>query len=211
MDNYGVLEDMATDKLSIYNELKAFVYWLAHNNCNGNVTLMEFEEVAGELFLEVAKGLEHYSHIPADEQVKVIKRMLDNRLGELKYRHYCTHRKEGLNALSIDNHGDDENEETLNIRSEADTETLCESSARVTDTRSLLSPTAQKVFDAIIYGHEDLQIQIWLSTLRASAVYKTHKVQMRSWHIADALKMDERKVRAAMAEIRDAYNTVRKL
>ena len=54
---FSMVED---EQNQTYVRLVKFVYWLAGNNTNPDNVLMDFDEIVGELLLELAKGLKVY-------------------------------------------------------------------------------------------------------------------------------------------------------
>jgi DNA-directed RNA polymerase specialized sigma24 family protein len=212
-DDYGL--DMKQSKFSMVDEdrgeqtyvrLVKFAYWLAGNNQNQDSIMMSFDEIVGELLLELAKGLQHYEDLPDDELDAVIRRMMDNRISELKYKYYKTHRKYELEkvVLSWDECSEWEN----STGHGSDTENITESKRRVQDTRNGLSPVSKEVFDALVFGNDRLNNQLKLSNMRANTVYKNHKVRVRPHHVADALLISEKQVIDSYNEIREVYQEV---
>ena len=75
----------------VYEALERFVHHLALQKANGAV-LMDRDELTGELFEEMVKGYNHYGHLPKGQLLAVIRKMMDNRIAELTYKYYLTHR-----------------------------------------------------------------------------------------------------------------------
>ncbi len=190
-----------------YVRLVKFAYWLAGNNQNQHSVMLNFDEIVGELLLELAKGLQHYEDLPDDELDAVIRRMMDNRISELKYRFYKTHRKVELEANEFWS-WDDCSEWENSVEGSPDAEDIAESKHRVKATREKLSPIARRVFDALIYGDDRLNQQLQISNMRASTIYKNHKVSVRPHHVADALLISEKQVTQSYDEIREVYQDV---
>jgi len=196
---FSMVED---ERNQTYVRLVKFVYWLAGNNTNPDNVLMDFDEIVGELLLELAKGLKVYGDLPDEELDAVIRRMMDNRISELRYKYYCTHRKIGL-SLTVST---DDGDEWIECADDGiDTDEIAASRHRVQFTREKLSPIAKRVFDALIYGSERLSKQLKLSNVRANSVYKNHKVRVRPHHVADALLISEDQVVESYNEIRESY------
>jgi len=213
MDDELILEQlkfsMAGDKRGeqTYVRLVKFAYWLAGNNQNQHCVLLSYDEIVGELLLELAKGLQHYEDLPDDELDAVIRRMMDNRISELKYRFYKTHRK-----VELENNEfwswDDCSEWENSVEGKPDAEDIADSKRRVQATREKLSPIAKRVFDALIFGNKRLNVELKLSNKRANSVYKNHKVRVRPHHVADALLISEKQVIKSYNEIREVYQEV---
>lgn len=203
-----------TDKFSIteydegeevFHELEKFVSWVSWNNSEpGAETMMDYDELSGELFLEVAKGIKHYGgKLPLDQLKAVIRKMVDNRIFELKFRYHCTHRKlGGLNiSLDIEQIG-------FPVSDSCNVEELYDSGERIGTLSSALSPRAKRVFDAVIFGDERLGNQIKLSAIRANFVHRNPSIRIRTHLLSEALYMSEREVRSAINEIKRKYAEV---
>lgn len=212
-DNFvGAPSDPEQSKFSIsergeqtYVRLIKFAYWLAGNNANRNNVMMTFDEIVGELLLELAKGVKFYEDLPDEELDAVIRRMMDNRISELKYRYYKTHRKD---ELSLTMSWDEHDEWLRTVGDGVDIDDIVSSKHRVKATRAKLSDTAKRVFDALIFGNKRLNDLLKLSNMRAKAVYKNHKMRVRPYHVADALMLSETDVVDSYKEIRVAYQEV---
>jgi len=215
MDDALILEQpkfsMVDDKRGeqTYVRLVKFAYWLAGNNQNPHSVMLNFDEIVGELLLELAKGLQHYEDLPDNELDAVIRRMMDNRISELKYRFYKTHRKVELEEDKIE-FWDWEDREKWDeiIDGRPNAEDIATSKQRVKDTRDKLSPISKSVFDALIFGNDRLNVELRLSNKRANSVYKNHKVRVRPHHVADALLISEKQVIKSYNEIREVYQEV---
>lgn len=219
-DKFSELEDD-----EVYLELEKFVHYLAGRNANPSNTMMEYDEIVGELMLEMVKGMRAYPHLEKDNLKAVIRRMMDNRVSELRYRFYATHRAAENKMISIDvevnvsdaaqldvlhplvDYGETPVEELIEDIGSNPAD-IYESADRVRITRTLLSPVARQVFDAVVYGNNMLATLVWLSTQRASCVFKSSEVNVKPWHIADALRLDERVVKEAFKEIKTTYMEV---
>lgn len=188
----------------VYAEMEKFVYHLAWQNDNPNNVMMEAEEIAAELLAELAKGMKAYNGLPLEERKAVIRRMLDNRMGELKYRFYGTHRKAAKLTVSLE-----ADEAVESLASDApNPEQVLSSKERVEMTRSKLSKPAQAVFDAVVFGDTRLTNVMLASLTRAFATYQNPTIKLRPWQVADALLMEEKVVVKAFAEIKRAYGEV---
>jgi len=184
---------------TIEDEMMGFAQYLAARNA-GEVVLMEQDELVGEMCEEIVKGLRYYADKDlTDDQLKaVLRKMMDNRIAELRYRHYVTHRAALIGAASL---CDDDAEF---ITSDDITPDQAYASMEYVDgVRAALSDTAAKVFDALVHGtSEKLGVLVWLSCVRANTVHANSKAVLKYWHVAQALDMDERTVRDAFNEIR---------
>ena len=176
---------------------------------------MEYDEVVGELLEEVAKGIDRYGNLPHAQQLAVIRRMCDNRVAELRYKYYITHRKEARLTLDISIFDPDESAASHPshrwlMDNAITVEGVVDSAFRVAETRRRLSSTVQAVFDAAIYPNNRMTTQILLSGKRSAAVYVGGgTVKVRPHHVAEALCITETAARRAFAEIRQIYKEVR--
>jgi len=215
----------------VYDQLNDLVHYLAirYSQTTSEV-LMEKDEIVGELYLELWKGCLHYHHKNAEMTVEqllsVLKVMLSNRISELKYRYFTTHRKVGqLNvtieifvdiehpthrgSMSIDVMDNFDPAQSLAPTGLQDPAVLFDSSENVRTVRAMLDSIAKQVFDACVYGHEQLALHVWLSSIRANAVYKTDRsVTIKPYHIASALCMPEESVKIAICNISNAVEEV---
>lgn len=199
-------DKFSNDDETIGNLVK-FVYWLAGKNANPDNVMMSFDEIVGELFVEIVKGVDKYRDLPQNELEAVLRRMMDNRISELKYKFYVTHRKYERSLTIALPDAEDDLDEYIGSN-QSNPASLSASRERVQQTRQQLSSTAKQVFDMLIFGDERLNQQLNISNIRAKSVYKDYKVKIRPFHIADALMISESEVVAAYDEIRQAYKSV---
>lgn len=206
-----------------YYELEKFVHYLAGRHANGNV-MMSYDEIVGELLVELVKGVRHYSNLEMNKLKAVIRRMMDNRISELKYRFFSTHRNAENYVISLNLEVATRNADALDYIDDAnsgvtpveeliedvgsDPANLYESKERVTLTRERLSPVARDVFDSVVYGNNMLSTIMLLAAVRSTYIYKSRVVTIKPWHIADALHMDEQEVKIALKEIKEVYSEV---
>lgn len=193
----------------LYAKLRKVVNWLAYSNQNPNNIMMSYDELVSELSEELVKGLQHYADKPIDELEALIRTILSNRIGELKHKHYNTHRKAQNYQLSLDAEIDGDITIGESVQDDASRpESILASRERVKATRRRLSHTSQQVFDAVIFGDDRLSIQIALGIMRSNHVFKEPKVYLKTWQIADALGIEDGAVKAAFREIKQAYSEV---
>lgn len=206
----------------IYEAMIKFVYHLARRYANEDL-MFQMDELVGELMLELVKGVKYYSSksLSMEQMKAVLRRMLDNRISELRHRHYGTHRIHAKFTLSleIDLYDDDDGgmvepvgvlfqERVTDSDLAPDPASVFSSLERVNATRALLSEEAARVFDACIFGDDRLAMFMWLSSVRASSVRKNGIVSLKPWIVADALMMSELEVKKAFSQIRRAYDEV---
>ena len=203
-----------------HTEMIKFVHYLAGRNPG---LAVEYDDIVGELMLELVKGVQSYPELPHEQLKAVLRRMMDNRISELKYRFHVTHRKQALFdiSLSLDisirdakklGAGHCEGEGAIPVEELIaggdDPAEIFESKERVRAVRKQLSPISKSVFDSLILGNSMLAQVVWLSSMRASVVFGSRAVKVRPWHIADALHMDEKEVKIALKDIKRAYQEV---
>lgn len=208
----------------VLDELEKFVWWLSGTKHSDDVPLLDEEEIAGELFLELLKGYQYYESKISNKQemLAALRRTLDNRVSELFYKYTVTHRKAGIGNYNLDQLEGDfqeghEQPTILNIDWElsatliatpASPEILAESNERVQETRARLSVVALLIFDAIMTEDNPLMYQqVVLSGRRATATGRK-TVSLKPWHVSEALALDTKTVLKAMEEIRRVYSDV---
>jgi hypothetical protein len=155
------------------------------------------------------KGLQHYKELHGAEKIRVLKTMLSHRMGELNHRFYGTHRKAAKLTVSLEMDESAENtpdQDTLTPEDQVIATT--ESRIRVQATRQLLSPTAKKVFDVVIYGNPKLEAIMKLSAMRSNAVFQYPTMNLKCWMVAQTLLIPVPEVEAAFDEIKAAYAEV---
>jgi len=181
-------------------DLTGFVKYLAGRNQNTECIGMEYDDLISELLLELVKSHDRYKHLPEGQYKAVMRRICDNRIGELQYRHYKTARKEAVHNTSLDL------EISLTIRSGENVERIVESNERVAETRKRLSPTAQLVFDTVIIDENEVLSGIF----KMAAKRSTRKPSdiLKTWQVAEATGMDEKAINKAFKEIKRAYAEV---
>lgn len=205
---FSIVED-ESDTIMV-EELTLFAWHLSWRFDNPNNPMMGADEIHGELLEEVAKGLKAYATLPFAQKKLVIKRMMDNRIAELRHKYYATHRKASKFTLSIETYEEDSEFEEGGLGTEeATAEPLLESSERVAATRARLSPGSRKIFDSVLYDNTGrLASVLLLAMVRATAIMKTPGVNLKPWHVADAIGEPESKVRKAFVEIKRVYKEV---
>lgn len=203
----------------VYDELNDLVHYLAiRYSETATEVLMEKDEIVGELYEELWKGCLYYQkrNLPIKQMLTVLKVMLSNRVAELRYKYYRTHRKIGQLNISIDIYAVDDSEamnveESLNYDPMQDlVSTFAIDPASIYDSQELLSiirkaldEVAQQIFDALIYGNEQLALHVWLSSVRSSEVNKSDRpAKLKPYHIASALCLPEVEVKLAMKTIK---------
>jgi len=157
--------------------------------------------------------------LPVNQILSVMKVMLSNRIAELRYRYFRTHRKQGQLNISInitidgvdleDRIDNFDPMQSLVTTVGADPADLLESKELVVDVRSRLDPVAQEVFDVYLYGNKQLELHVWLSAMRLGAVNSHNtRIQIRPHHIASALCITELEVKLAIKSIKNIVSEV---
>lgn len=190
-------------------ELRGFIKYLVSQWCNPNSMEFDPQELEAELLLELVKGIKYYQgKIDNPDQLKAaLRRILDNRISELRYKVYRTHRSVARFNISIEVEFDENAEEMVADKGPSP-EDVYDSLNRVNTTRSRLSPTAQNVFDACIYGDQRLELLSWLCDIRSSCSGRKVTTQVKPWLLAEALALPIRTIEKAFKEIRDTYKEV---
>lgn len=193
---------MTSDELQkIYDDIRKFVRYLAGRNADSNNIMLQSEEIEGELWVEFAKGIKRYGNLPHDELLAVIRRMMDNRIAELRYKYYLTHR-------SIYNHMENEDiSDIIGVGScvdAVDPETYCIAHDTVEHIAAQLSENARKIFVAIVYGDERITDQCVLAGMRKAYVYKGGgTVRLTPNIVSKALALDIGSVKESLREIKN--------
>ena len=200
------------DQDEFVREMEKFAYWLASRNA-GQPVLLETDEIVGELMLEMAKGLQHYANLPMEQLKAVIRKMMDNRIAELRHREYGTHRALGIGALCLDYDPHDDSDidammTHVDVPAPGSVEEIAESHERVRLVRDRLTPVAQEVFDAVIFGNERLNAVTSMSAIRHGVRFSRGSLSLKPWHVADALFLPVKTVKTAFVEISEAYSLV---
>lgn len=199
-----IIDDKFSSNISenmLYSEMERFIYHLAWRYNSSTVIMMSMEEIAGELWLEVVKGMQYYSGKQMSDENKkaVLRRICDNRIAELRHKYYGTHRKLSKTDTSVETleqEGLDVEETASNIES-MDVEQI----------RSQLSERSQKVFDALVdAGNEGLNKEFYAVALRASASGKNPHISPHV--IANGLGIKETEAKQAFREIKKVYREV---
>jgi hypothetical protein len=216
---FSIVEE---DDEKVLKALYRLIVKISYDAGDPNNIMMDADELFGELLEEVAKGLKAYKNLPHEQKLAVIRRMMDNRVSELRYRYYKTHRKQHNTDLSIEAHqfdGDDNDRYELegdisvtDVLSHASADNpvdLVASAERVEMTRILLSPKAKKVFDCLISTNNPrLSSLLYLQAMRSTAVGTAKNLAIKPHMIADALMMDVSEVSKCFNEIKTAYRRV---
>lgn len=211
----------------VYYELEKFVFYLASTNQDPDNVMLEYDEIVGELLMEMAKGIKYYENLPKDQLLAVIRRMMDNRISELKFRYYVSGRRipvkltisldveigDGATGNTVVNYrslSSDSNSKAVHevVSDEMNVEQISDSINRVEEVRSRLSEIAGMVFDSVVFGNIQLNDVMLLAAIRAATVFKSKKTVIKPRHVADALMLTEKDVRKAFKEIRMVYAEV---
>lgn len=205
------------DDEKVVEAIWKFVHWLASRSAMPTVPLMDYDELVGELLEEVAKGLKAYQGKPMNELLAILRKMCDNRLYELRHKYLHTHRREAANAFGLEIIDPEGYEGDTSVGGLPDeqviyTHDLVLSRLRVRETRRRLERGyVRDVFDAIVYGDQNLGEQVAMAGVRAATVFKSGgSVRIKPWHVAEALAIPEDIVRDAFKIIKEIYGHVRR-
>lgn len=201
----------------VISTLDGLIHWLAYTNADDNTGLMDADELVSELYEEIAKGIKHYSHLPEAELLRVLKRMMDHRISELKYKYYMTHRGEvsgGKLGYLVDDPFADEGETEGSIynvcvmpstKPDDNPELMLQGKQFLASFCEGLSDTAKAIVDSIVNGNRLVTLYVSMSGLRASYVYENGgTITIQPWHVARALDLDVAEAEAGFQEIQEA-------
>ena len=192
------------NEVLLYSELEDFMHWIAWKNVDDNNVMMNHDDIFGELQIEFVKSLKHYGHLPKKQFINVTKRMIDNRIAELRYKYYKTHRGLAANMLSID---DDFIEDLL--PDIFDLEAYVELEDFVEDIRDRMRGLDLEIFDILYYGDERMTELLKLVGMRSSYVYSGRgTIRRKAWHIADILAISISEVKASISHIEVVVRSV---
>jgi len=211
MDNFTQASLMSIE--TIHQELTGFVYYMANRFQSDDY--MNFDDIVGELNLEIVKGYQYYSGKILDlERFKAcLRQMIAFRIAELRHKQFGTHRIHARMNISIEleligDEGDTDFTETIPDINCGQPEELCESAELVEEVKRRLSPIAQRVMDMVCSGDKRLTTLIFVATMRACGSKPNSHSKIRPWQIAQVLNISERDARKAFVEIRKALESV---
>lgn len=197
-----------------YEQLEPFMIYLAGRYCNDDI-MFNFDELFGELQLELVKGFQHYYETgkitDLDQLFAVLRKMMDNRIAELRYKHYSTHRGLAKLNISIDLQLSLETDEADMVEvipdiNTPDPEQMALSKDRLVQVWNKLSPKAQQVMNIVVNGSQRLDMLLQLLALRSIGSNKI--VKLRPAIVANALMENTKSVEKAFKEIKNAYEEI---
>lgn len=213
----------------LYQRLHKYIYWLAYdlNRQHSLHILLQPDDLAGELFLEMVSVYRHYQHrkdLDADTLINIVKVSLDNQIRSLIYTYHVTFRKEDARLLSLaqaypDPHYNEEaisgsggkggNWETQKPTDEyivPDPELLIESNDRLQDFLHSLTVPEREIVDAILHMDERVARQAKLVGTRKAFVYKNGGTVTLNYRlVADALHLDRKECQKLWGKIRHKW------
>jgi len=177
---------------SLYEKLDLYIHWLASRNATAH-PLMDREELRNDLLYEVIKGWKYYeeAQLPNGQLLAVIRKMLDNRISELKYKYFITGRK-----VEVKSECYDDMEFEL-----SDDDSLAESREKVEHFLTLLTEAEFDVVRAILRDDDRIRQQIRVRTARKSFVYKKTIMRINFALVAEAMHEGP--------EFREVWNSIR--
>jgi len=175
--------DGITSLEALYEHLNRYIKWLSYRNANASNVLLQADEIEGELLYEMVKGWVYYQHrgLNNDELLKVIKRMLANRIGELKYRFYHTHRHVELGMVDLDDLAE------LVADSGDSISSVTESKERVHAYFECLTPFEREIAVQLVQPDARVGQQLELMGHRKSFVHRQPTVTINPYVLARAL------------------------
>ena len=168
----------------VYDEVKKLITYLAKNN-NSDAIGMEFDDIVQELNIEVINMVKKYEDKEVAELVLICKRILYNRIAELKYKYYLTYRNPAK-YLALDD-----------ITNFGDKDTY-----KFSDIRDLLSEKAKEVYDEVFCEGARLNNIMMEVTIRAYENYSNPNVHVKVRHISQAVNMKPVVVKSCLFEIK---------
>ena len=181
----------------LYNRLSRYVSWLAYTKSSDNV-LMQSDELEGELLAEMVYGFQYYKDqdLGDSDLLYVIKRMLDNRIGELIHRFYGTHRQAESTM--------DDYDELVSKPSDAapDPERYVEHTELLCEFIESLTVDEQELVAVLLSQDERIAKRIRLVAVRKTFVFKEPHISINADLVADALHKDRQEVRAIWCSVR---------
>lgn len=185
----------------LYNRLHRYIGWLAYTKSSDANVLTQSDELEGELLAEMVYGYQYYKDqkLEDDDLLYVIKRMLDNRIGELIHRFYGTHRQA---EATIDDYD--------GLISEPDSgavspEEYVEAAELVQGFYDILTVDELDIVHVLINQDQRIARRIRLIGIRKTFVYKEPVVTINADLVADALHRGRSEVRALWCSIRSKW------
>lgn len=221
----------------LYQQFYRYIHWLAHclNKDHKLHILLSDDDLAGDLFEELVKGWRHYGDkLPTDQLLRVIRKMLDNRIGELIYKYHVTYRRHDAKAISYDvlmealdgqiwenprelaEHWRDKRVAIAMFRQSAEQsrfttsnsymENLDDSARRTDQFLNSLTLEEYRIVEAILTNDKRVGQQIKLRGIRKKFVYQNGgTIRINADLIADALHVDRPAVRRLWRSIKKKW------
>jgi len=229
-------EDKIQSVEELYDRLHRYIWWLAHdiNKDHTLNILLQTDDLAGELFLEMVRVYRHYEDrgdLDADSLIKIVKVSLDNRIRTLIYTYHNTHRAEDSKVLPLNVIECEPS--TRDVKSNSsyggggrqswyhhptdeytipDPQSLAESSMRLQIFLDKLTDPEREIVEAILCMDERVARQAQLiGTRKAFVTKKGGTVSLNYRFIADALHIDRKECQALWGQIRRKWRGTEKL
>jgi hypothetical protein len=197
----------------VYEKIIKFIYYMVRRYASDD--MMEYDDLVGDLMEEMVKGYNHYSSKISnlDEMLAVIRQMIAFRIGELRHKQFGTHRIIARMNISIelDIVGGDDDRDLTEVMPDTECEqpeAMCESMELVESVMRRISPTAQRVMDAVCSGDPKLTAIIFLSTMRACGNKPGSHSKIKPWMLSQLLGIPTSDACKAFKEIRQALEFV---
>lgn len=193
------------DFQTLYDGIIRYVKWLAGHRSSDHI-LMQPDELEGELLYECWKGWLHYGErdLTEGELKAIVRKMMDNRIGELYARYYHTHRKHEAHLLDIDD------EDVLIVNTDLSMEnsaaTYVDSCERFAMFVSSLTDDEYDVVRAVLQPDFRIYQQVMLESWRKKFVYNGREViTITPNMVANALHMDKKYVKHLWENVRQKW------
>lgn len=180
----------------LYDRLQKFIHWVCWRRSSEHI-LMRRDEIEGELYLEMVKGWLYYKDegLSSGQLLAVMRKILDNRIGELVHKFYSTHRRDEHNIIDYDSMW-------AETDSRMSPEDLAEHRDAFTMFLDTLSEDERQVVDLLLHPDFRLAQQMALSSMRKSWVYKNPTVTANPRIISEALHIEYTYAKELWAGIR---------
>lgn len=176
MDEIKSVEDL-------HARLERYIRWLASVRATDHILLRQ-DELVGYLSEELVHGWLYYSKngLSAGELLAVVRKMLDNRVSELMYRFYKTHRMAEANIADLD--------DVDNVSTGCSLEDFLDSKDRCSRFYESLAEAEKRIVDVLLNFDNRVRQQIILRAYRRSFVFQSPVIKVGYRVVADALHMN---------------------
>lgn len=193
MDEIGTVEEL-------HARLDKFIKWLAYRRASGHI-LMQADELEGYMYEELVHGWQYYGKrgLSTGALLAVVRRMLDNRIGELVHRFYKTHRSVEATMMNLD--------DCVSMADGVSMEERVRSSEKFDKFWNMLDEQEQDIVAALLNFDNRVRQQVILRGYRRSYVFASCVVRIDSSLIADALHYSRTDARHLWSSIRRKWRS----